>query len=1021
MKRLLSVLIAGCLLVCLLPSTVLTVLAEGEPVDVSDFGQEGTFEVATVVSEYPWQVVEKDGEDVLASGNQESLNSRSTLIITFLQDGEFSFWYSTSTKSKQHVVYFTLNEQLDDDKTNALNIPASSTDPNFSTAKGQYSGVHDWTEYSRLVEAGDVFYITYAKNSVAAANEDTVWIKDLALQHDPKCQISGQVVGDGSGEVIGAQEYDTGTTVTLQANADEDSVFVGWVEDAGNGKYSIVSTENPLSFEAVVSGEYVAYFAEAAVGTTVRFGAGLFADMGEALTVAASFEDAVVVLNEDYTLESSVTVPAGVTLLIPRDEGEESRREYPVPAGSSVTAPTAFRTLTVDDGVSLTVFGALEVAGAYNTTGSNATGAVTGPCGVIDNGGTITIKEDGVLYAWGFVAGEGDVRIKAGATVWELMQITDWRGGSAMLAMVGPKLGMGTDEEHADSSVFVFNQYYVQNVEAPMTLEAGATEMVLASFTVASFDLTVPIVFIGEDGMFTIDNGSITKAYDAASDRLDLTVNGDGEINSMTIEFFDARGADQAIDMLGEDFLEMLCVDSKDFTLPLNNNISVEINGDVTINQSLAVLPGTEVVINENATVTISEDVEIYLYPEESWTNSGYVFGAGSAGFKPLPNVSSGKPTARTLKDAEFIVNGTLEIDGAVYSVFTTDDQEQRDAFAGITGAGTVNFNNYPGEEQTTEQVVQSGTSVSWSEITISPVLLVNGNGEVTETAAFGPGSSAEGGQESWAVDQKFIIHYDANGGEGTMADQVFTIGQSGQLTANAFTYAGHTFLGWSGNSNGVFNPFGAMAAEQYGISEGNPMYDQLVYTPINDEMSLDMIPDLGIAEATIYAVWEESETPADLLTLGEGGNVTVRTNNAATGPQVTIVDQTTGTIAVSHSKACTVVVYLNGSYQRVNVNDVNGDHQFTVPTGFADDPSAHVYVAVKGDVNGDGNITSADAVAVSKAALRSNSQYYVALSPLNAVIGDLDGNNRVTSADTVLLQKAILRPSSSSYMALNW
>ncbi len=42
-----------------------------------------------------------------------------------------------------------------------------------------------------------------------------------------------------------------------------------------------------------------------------------------------------------------------------------------------------------------------------------------------------------------------------------------------------------------------------------------------------------------------------------------------------------------------------------------------------------------------------------------------------------------------------------------------------------------------------------------------------------------------------------YLIHYDANGGTGTMADTEATVDVTGSLRANAFKYSGHTFDGW--------------------------------------------------------------------------------------------------------------------------------------------------------------------------------------------------------------------------------
>ena len=74
---------------------------------------------------------------------------------------------------------------------------------------------------------------------------------------------------------------------------------------------------------------------------------------------------------------------------------------------------------------------------------------------------------------------------------------------------------------------------------------------------------------------------------------------------------------------------------------------------------------------------------------------------------------------------------------------------------------------------------------------------------------------------------QKYNLHFDANGGEGTMEDLTYTHGQDQSLTKCGFTRAGYAFLGW------------ATAAD------GNVAY--------HDQQSLSITQD-----TTLYAVWKQ-------------------------------------------------------------------------------------------------------------------------------------------------------------------
>jgi len=73
----------------------------------------------------------------------------------------------------------------------------------------------------------------------------------------------------------------------------------------------------------------------------------------------------------------------------------------------------------------------------------------------------------------------------------------------------------------------------------------------------------------------------------------------------------------------------------------------------------------------------------------------------------------------------------------------------------------------------------------------------------------------------------KYNVSFDANGGEGTMADQEFTFGVAAALTQNSFTREGYTFKGWATSANGA-------VAYENGAD----------YT-------------IGAENVTLYAVWE--------------------------------------------------------------------------------------------------------------------------------------------------------------------
>ena len=159
---------------------------------------------------------------------------------------------------------------------------------------------------------------------------------------------------------------------------------------------------------------------------------------------------------------------------------------------------------------------------------------------------SITVKNGGKLYAGGFISGSGSVLAESGATVYEFYQIADFRGGSA-------SSGMG-------HGVFPFSQYFVQNIEVPLPLNAGANAQVYSGVYAMSKTFTTAINFIGDTGMFKVESGSFTKDYDEKADRLVFTVNGEAALNTLSLK------------------LACMTYNSESYELPIPTNNTIYIN-----------------------------------------------------------------------------------------------------------------------------------------------------------------------------------------------------------------------------------------------------------------------------------------------------------------------------------------------------------------------------------------------------------------------------------------------------------
>ncbi len=73
-----------------------------------------------------------------------------------------------------------------------------------------------------------------------------------------------------------------------------------------------------------------------------------------------------------------------------------------------------------------------------------------------------------------------------------------------------------------------------------------------------------------------------------------------------------------------------------------------------------------------------------------------------------------------------------------------------------------------------------------------------------TETVTIPTGSIGERSYTATWKATTYSVHFDANGGKGTMDDQSFTYDQGQQLSANAFTCEGNVFVGWNTAADGT-------------------------------------------------------------------------------------------------------------------------------------------------------------------------------------------------------------------------
>ena len=527
-------------------------------------------------------------------------------------------------------------------------------------------------------------------------------------------------------------------------------------------------------------------------------GGKVFDTLNNAISYAQANKKEKIALLSDGTLTGNYTIPSGITLLIPFDTVGTLYRDTPayVQEGKTAEAQKPFRTLTMATGASITVDGNISVGGKHYASSGQYCCRPVGAYGLIKmaEGSRISLNNGANLYAWGYITGSGAITANSGAKVYEYFQVTDWRGGTYTSGMEGNS-----------EKVFPFSQYYVQNIEVALTLRNGAEENTYISVTANGITVSATIPFVGDKGLFAPgDNGSLTKKYIPKEDRTVFEISGSAALNSIALKVM------------------YITIDSRDYVLPISNNVTINIkNGTTTLTSDVALLPGVVVNIADGAELKVGEEASLYVYDQDEWSNS-YVYTGGNSGYVPVWFSPSGKGK-RSLADAQINVAGTLTSAGGIYTTKSG---------ANICGnsAGKYVQESAPVTDASTYQVDQAKGEKC--EIPITPARLRNAGGSYTETAASTAGDTYVYANDKWALKgNEITITFDPNGGAGSMEPMSVNPGVGNKLKDNTFTRENYTFTGWNTAKDGTGDTYADGATVNF--SEDTTLYAQWTQNPV--------------------------------------------------------------------------------------------------------------------------------------------------------------------------------------------
>ena len=524
--------------------------------------------------DHPWTAA----NGVLQSGNTGMGKTVSAIKVTVPQAGVLHFQYKVSSSYKTGntgIPEGALTENNPDSLVICVGTEIT-TDTSYSGLPDGYQrfyGELDWADGSVTVDGKSDVYFAYKKNGSTDSGSDCAWLRNFSFTTDTSAKLT--VTYDNTcGDVTGAGSYKAGTAVTLTAQPNDGCQFYGWVDDAGTflsdrPEYGVsVNNDMTIRAEFALEGAYEA-----------RRGSTFYTSLTEAL---ADDKRSDIFLLKDTTLTKDAEIPTGVTLYIPYEEHYTTDYKNGGISDEDKITATAYRTLTVEKNVTLTVDGTLRLGAVMGKMTLCYQGHNNGAYGGVINEGTIAVN--GTLDSWGLITGSGTVTAVGGGTVYEPFIVCDFAGGNNLKNLY-----------QADAAPF--KRYAMQNIQCTLQLDSGSTLYGRGCLYGDSRYNEVEIPIAASGGLFQLaDGATITRTYDPEQQvsafpgigRENWTVSGGMTFGALEMN------------VLGVQISTGKC----GFPLPYNLSMTLK-NGSYNIPNHLRVMPGAALTVGRKATLTV--------------------------------------------------------------------------------------------------------------------------------------------------------------------------------------------------------------------------------------------------------------------------------------------------------------------------------------------------------------------------------------------------------------------------------
>ena len=368
------------------------------------------------------------------------------------------------------------------------------------------------------------------------------------------------------------------------------------------------------------------------------------------------------------------TVKTGVTLLLPFNEndtvghigaGEDGSPNYKATAALTGTAKL-YKTLVIPEGIEVIVNGKL-VVGAQ--TGTIAAGqrqnAVSGNYCEISLGGTITLN-NATLEVYGYIKGNGEITAN-NTTVIENLYLSGWMGGTQSAVRYigndkidGASLAISGNLKIDNPTQFPFSQYELRSIQSRITINKGSKLQGYAKIATGKLEQLGGLVKVPAQINEAILNFISSDASNASSGLFRLVGNNSKIIKSMSgdrvrFDLFDEI-KDGYTSLSVKVIKKTVNMTSEKVFFPIDGRTDITLKNGATFTQSymFKALPGATITVESGGIYNLNGTLVMY---DKSFTDiSTY----------PYPGASRG--------DAKLIVNGTMNVNGALGGNVTSDN-----------------------------------------------------------------------------------------------------------------------------------------------------------------------------------------------------------------------------------------------------------------------------------------------------------------------------------------------------------